>query len=64
MATAADRISLPRSAAARGEGTNTACFGEALPNVRGNKAARVGPDGTLQVPSGTKLPSGPVPFDR
>jgi len=47
-----------------GEGTNTACFGEALPSVRGNKAARVGPDGTLQVPAGTKLPTGAVPFDR
>lgn len=46
-----------------GEGTDTACFGPALPTVRGNDAARVAPDGTLSVPRGTVIPK-PVPLDR
>lgn len=46
-----------------GEGTDTACFGPALPSPRGNTSARVGPDGHLRVPPGTQLPA-LVPIDR
>lgn len=46
-----------------GEGTNTACFGQSVPLPQGNGSARVGPDGELQVPEGTELPT-VVPLER
>ncbi|MHB8695524.1 MAG: spirocyclase AveC family protein [Solirubrobacteraceae bacterium] len=46
-----------------GAGTNTACPGPNVPVPQGNGSARVGPNGTLEVPPGTRLPM-LVPLSR
>jgi Spirocyclase AveC-like len=46
-----------------GAGTNTGCPGPSVPNPRGNHSARVGPNGALSVPPGTRLARF-VPTDR
>jgi hypothetical protein len=46
-----------------GQGTTFACPGEAVPIPRGNTSVRIGPDGRLVVPAGTRLPRA-VPLDH
>jgi hypothetical protein len=46
-----------------GQGTTSACPGEAVPIPRGNTSVRIGADGRLVVPAGTRLPR-IVPLDH